>query len=1712
MAFGLTGRAAARALVEKMAEDHGHISADIFAEMSERAREVVLKSMWKKDQLISSSVITLAKNLYTSKARFVFELLQNADDNHYSRCKASGEVPFIQFSIYQNRIVVDCNEDGFTPENLYAICSIGKSSKKGAQGYIGEKGIGFKSVFMVASRIDIQSGDFSFCFEHQPGEPGLGMISPIWQESTESLPCDTTTRITLHLYDSDGDDPPQIILQQFEDLQVTMLLFLKNIGRVVVSLYDEVEELEKETTYSISPISDQRSRLTKKTTGYSVDDEVKTKDYHVTRHIATNLAQNDNRDYSETEQAERAYSKSEVALAFPLTPDSIPILEKQHIYAFLPVRKEGFDFLIQADWVTQANRQDIVVTSQRNIDLVGGIVDTFAKAVGEFCHHEDLRYTWMRFLPQLTVYPWDGFWKELVQKIISKIQEIPVIVPFDDSPLRLIKNSYRFLPMDLDKNGDPLLEDIWPKVYLSKKYEESDLDKLTQCNLNFVAMTQRVARLRADLARSGSKVKSSTTDKDWHDRLAKALLMCWNRDWVDCQNEWLSARSTVPHLHFPASNGIKIPTDLGLHLLNADTLNSANRMKLFTSLGATEASEEEIKSLIRQRHTSSASLSAAKVKMHVEFLYLTHVKEIKPSAYSHIYFHVANDKYIHRPQTDDVYFIDSQPYGPKELIGQDAEDDKGKKLALFLHDMFAASSYCGSAKGHSLTWIEFLHSCMGIRRRLRLTKRSSFAFGATVSLTPACHYVRQNKAQKLVGLLQYCWIDEENAITASKDILKTIKETEVVCRNGESTEVYKTILPLPKLENLCAQYEEFDCLPFLAFDVPLKDSHLSMWMFLKDHFGVTVDDNVYFYLEVLKAIAGSSASENVFDLFETIYTKWKQATDNDGNKSKIRELLDNDKALAIPIPVGNCTYDEVFGPTTRTVAWSIPMSTTWDGPDEMMWNTPIKARFESASIAMNPVLEAFYRDLAGVRNYTLDDLMEEIRAFRDCCSQDPKHNQERISKTTRKIYMHIPQFMEEEEDKEDLRQMFDSEALIWKLVGGKTQWYKLSDCIWSGSTEIPGKAMLSDQWGDMKEVFVNLLKIPTLSFNMVYEKLKKIGTSPQTGVTEAKETLEALNSFLTVGEGRHSDPRDALDARVFPIRQPQGNVVLVSATVQFAIPDRQHWAEAFRDKVRMLDLSLSEIQRLQPFLKWTGLESRYLSLTVKEGSDISRAGCMPLHDPRKEIPPKAHALYRIAKHFDSPRIQSANHNLYDTFRNTSLWTANRIFTTLELAQDGESHYFEVPDQNGGKVHIEDDLPIGLRIYVPRDARAQEISYLSALQRRLLGWIMTPPSSSTPSNCLNPAALSILKSVLIAHRFTLESSLEEEGIGIVDFEDDFEEEIDADSTFQARNLRPSTPTSNLHSLSPDALESSSPSESGSETLIQHTPASSLSSSSNSGEVHIREHNDFSFSSRLSYSSGNPFIISSRSRPVAHPLELDIGEADLSDPVDVPDTEYVRILCMAISKARAAKLPESYSLNVTALDSNGEDASRRIKCRSPFELTCKIGAAGELFAFVFLSHLLPDFTRNNWPSTMRRYVRAHPDYAGLEPWTGRETSDITYNDTEGKLVQKLIECGYLESAWSNVRGNFFIEVKTTTGPCQQPFFMSDRQYHRMQNSSDTGLFPSRENVYILFRVFNLGKDTMDFRIFVDPEKHRQQGTLKFSCNWTVVPGSSPTSEAV
>jgi hypothetical protein len=71
--------------------------------------------------------------------------------------------------------------------------------------------------------------------------------------------------------------------------------------------------------------------------------------------------------------------------------------------------------------------------------------------------------------------------------------------------------------------------------------------------------------------------------------------------------------------------------------------------------------------------------------------------------------------------------------------------------------------------------------------------------------------------------------------------------------------------------------------------------------------------------------------------------------------------------------------------------------------------------------------------------------------------------------------------------------------------------------------------------------------------------------------------------------------------------------------------------------------------------------------------------------------------------------------------------------------------------------------------------------------------------------------------------------------------------------------------------------------------------------------------------------------------------------------------------------------------------------------------------------------------------------------MEPWLGRETADITYDDIEGDFTAMLIERGYLSrDLWQAARPRYYIEVKATTGALEVPFYMSKNQYKRVRRT--------------------------------------------------------------
>lgn len=261
----------------------------------------------------------------------MYELIQNAEDNDYSDAVSRGAEPFVHFSLHPDKIFVDSNENGFEVFHVKAICSIGQSSKQNVQGYIGEKGIGFKSVFKVAKKVHIQSGPFSFSFAHSHtlDDDGLGMVTPVNEPFTD-LPNGVRTRFTLTPINSSTSGSTQRI-NEIEALPDTFLLFLRQLKSIRISIY-KPGAIPVHTIYTIaSSASMNLQSIDKVESGLFLNSQ--SRKFHVVKKDIHRLP-NDN--------ARQGINQAEVVLAFPVHDDESPIVNQQHTYAYLPLRQVGF--------------------------------------------------------------------------------------------------------------------------------------------------------------------------------------------------------------------------------------------------------------------------------------------------------------------------------------------------------------------------------------------------------------------------------------------------------------------------------------------------------------------------------------------------------------------------------------------------------------------------------------------------------------------------------------------------------------------------------------------------------------------------------------------------------------------------------------------------------------------------------------------------------------------------------------------------------------------------------------------------------------------------------------------------------------------------------------------------------------------------------------------------------------------------------------------------------------------------------------------------------------------------------------------------------------------------------------------------------------------------------------------------------------------------
>ncbi len=146
----------------------------------------------KFSETLANLLAVGANGVYSDDLRFMYELIQNVDDCEYedlTDCKLD-----IKFDINNGAIILTYNETGFTPFNVFSITGIAEESKNISPEKIeiGEKGIGFKSVFGIAEKVHIQSGKFSFILHKD------NFTIPIPEYSSNYL-YEKGTKLTIYL-------------------------------------------------------------------------------------------------------------------------------------------------------------------------------------------------------------------------------------------------------------------------------------------------------------------------------------------------------------------------------------------------------------------------------------------------------------------------------------------------------------------------------------------------------------------------------------------------------------------------------------------------------------------------------------------------------------------------------------------------------------------------------------------------------------------------------------------------------------------------------------------------------------------------------------------------------------------------------------------------------------------------------------------------------------------------------------------------------------------------------------------------------------------------------------------------------------------------------------------------------------------------------------------------------------------------------------------------------------------------------------------------------------------------------------------------------------------------------------------------------------------------------------------------------------------------
>ncbi|KAI7102807.1 hypothetical protein KC340_g3670 [Hortaea werneckii] len=866
----------------------------------------------------------LSEELYAKPTHFVLELIQNADDNRYDDAEPSLSVLYRD----DGYLWVGCNEVGFMPENVWALCRIGDSTKKvdgGAKGFIGEKGIGFKSAFKVADRVWVKSGALSFMFDK---DKRLGMIAPECADIPEQKLIQDRTVFCFRIPEAKHR---RGVRSDIVQLKPALLLFLRKLRTIHVTVQDDNGDTTlacrlSRADDSVSGIRRtilQRDTTVNRPNKYGKNKPSTAKEgFLVFQSTVKNMP---------AETKRHGVSETELLMAFPVDGDMKPFLRNRETFNFLPIREYGLSFVLQGDFMLSASREDILMGNDWNSELVRAALELFCSAVTVFNERDLLKFTWLRYAKPRgnaagTIF--DGFLENLIRRL-------------RDSHILLSQGNTLEAPSQLEIVPDYFADDGSPPKplatasrgldgYVSPDYDVDDLKQL-----QIQEMSPREFRdLIKLLTVSGSQ---QMKPMEWHSKVAQAFLHIGHPLAYDIALVPLSNGRWVPpssgDLFLPEySSTLSVPGGVDIAMITRSATLDPSRRLLFERLGATRLGSAQIFEQILKQHRAFKGVGGLSVEHAVDQAWFICTCPIRPRQYNlKDLLLCAHDGTLYK--ATELYMDD--PDSPKKLSDFFGVDNP---VVRRLHPQYFIQK---SDEKKLLSWLQWLKNDMKVNTIPKLV-------GSDGKVTPEFTFIVNNS-------LSSAWLkllrDYKNTYSLSDSVKKFFANVLVDCRGSRKLKLCDAYMPTPDVLKEASDEQVVDL-------IAIDDPENPLWSKLTP-LGLRVKPDLPLFLKALIRLQSAPLTSETATRAKRIYGSLEGFARTGGeSQKKIQSAFTDAHLIFVPLESGGGK---------------------WVGKTVCRWKSePCLSKLYDVKAFYNDYVELFHRKLS-IKAANASDIIDEMQ-------------------------------------------------------------------------------------------------------------------------------------------------------------------------------------------------------------------------------------------------------------------------------------------------------------------------------------------------------------------------------------------------------------------------------------------------------------------------------------------------------------------------------------------------------------------------------------------------------------------------------------------------------------------------------------------------------------------------------------------------------------